>query len=682
MTATPTASTVATAAGGGGGGGGGRASGRSLSMPLAAAFLVAEMSGSGVLALPKALANTAQNTTLSVQNTALSVQNTTLSVQNTTLSVQNTTLSVQNTTLSVQNTTLSVQNTTLSVQNTTLSVQNTTLSVQNTTLRVQNTTRSVQNTTLCVQNTTLRVQNTTLCVQNTTLSVQNTTLCVQITTLSVQNTALSVQNTTKCSEHHTKCSEHHTKSSEHHTKSSEHHNKCSEHHTMCSKHHTKSSEHHTMCSKHHTKSSEHHTKCSEHHTKCSEHHTKCSEHHDKATAGDPCSLVDEVVGVKSTAESSCPARWAGVPLMVVLCAAVGFAGTRLALCWVLLEEQWPEYRTPCRRPYPAIAYRALGKAGHYVSLVAQKVTLMGVSTVFLLLAAQLLTTLTADVFSLCAFTVILGCLLTPATWYGTPKDFWPASVAGVVVTVMLCVVVVVTVALEASSLPDPHHTSPSFSSFFVGFGTILFSFGGASTFPTIQNDMADRSQFAHSVVIAFVVLLALYLPVTGVGYALLGDDVSDNILLSVSGAAVTFTKLLILTHLLFAFVIIFNPVAQGLEEVLRVPHEFGWRRCVVRTGLVLLEVLAGLTVPDFRVILNLVGGSTITLMSFVLPPLCYLRLSAVKDDLGQPHRAVGVVESVVLWGVVSVGVVGGLVTTYTAGASIVTPGVLQRSCFL
>lgn len=102
------------------------------------------------------------------------------------------------------------------------------------------------------------------------------------------------------------------------------------------------------------------------------------------------------------------------------------------------------------------------------------------------------------------------------------------SVAGVVVTVLQCVVVVVMTALEGTPTPDPFistnatftnttntftnatttlyasYTSPSVSSFFLGFGTILFSFGGASTFPTIQNDMKDRTRFPVSVNIAFI----------------------------------------------------------------------------------------------------------------------------------------------------------------------------------
>ena len=98
--------------------------------------------------------------------------------------------------------------------------------------------------------------------------------------------------------------------------------------------------------------------------------------------------------------------------------------------------------------------------------------------------------------------------------------------AGVIVTVLQCVVVVVVTLVEGTTTSDPRTTpnitttitttitntitsslpiyaSPSLSSFFLGFGTILFSFGGASTFPTIQNDMADRTRFPLSVTIAF-----------------------------------------------------------------------------------------------------------------------------------------------------------------------------------
>ncbi|KAK8382129.1 hypothetical protein O3P69_015235 [Scylla paramamosain] len=109
------------------------------------------------------------------------------------------------------------------------------------------------------------------------------------------------------------------------------------------------------------------------------------------------------------------------------------------------------------------------------------------------------------------------------------------------------------------------------------------------------------------------------------------------------------------------------------------PPEFGWRRSAARTCLVAVEVLISLVLPDFKAILNLVGGSTIAIMSFVMPPLCYLRLSAAKNPVGLPFRNVGVWERVVLWGVVVMGVAQSLVTSYTATSSFMSWAVLQRS---
>ncbi|XP_063591326.1 uncharacterized protein LOC134768430 [Penaeus indicus] len=398
-------------------------------------------------------------------------------------------------------------------------------------------------------------------------------------------------------------------------------------------------------------------------------------------------------GVLALPKAVANTGWSGLPLMVLLCACVGFAGTRLAICWVLLEDRWPEYRQPCRRPYPAIAYRAFGTIGRYVlCTAAQQATLVGVSTVFLLLASQLLSALVQPLVSsatLCYCLFVVGGVLVPATWLGTPKDFWPASVAAVIVTVLECAVVVAEVARSPLPLADPPvYGSPTFTSFFLGFGTIVFSLGGAATFPTVQNDMQERSKFVYSVAIAFAapppptpVLLVLYLPVSGVGFGVLGQAVSDNILLSVSGTAVTVTRALIFTHLLFVFVIIFNPVAQGLEEALSVPREFGWQRCCVRTLLLAVIVLMGVLVPDFGKILNLIGGSSVTIESFVLPPLCYLKLCAAKDDHGKPFRSVGFVERSILVAVIAIGVCAGVITTYTAVAEIATPGALGKTCF-
>lgn len=57
---------------------------------------------------------------------------------------------------------------------------------------------------------------------------------------------------------------------------------------------------------------------------------------------------------------------------------------------------------------------------------------------------------------------------------------------------------------------------------------------------------------------------------------------------------------------------------------------FGWKRCLLRTSIVLVEVIIGLSLPDFGLILNLIGGSSLTLCSFLFPAFFYMKL--VKDS--------------------------------------------------
>ena len=108
---------------------------------------------------------------------------------------------------------------------------------------------------------------------------------------------------------------------------------------------------------------------------------------------------------------------------------------------------------------------------------------------------------------------------------------------------------------------------------FKAFGTITYSFGGTATFPTIQTDMKQPGIFHHAVMLANVFVLALYLPVSTLGYFAYGDAVKTNILSNLSSTSVVTkcVQALFSSHLLFSYIIVINPVSQQLEEWLKVP---------------------------------------------------------------------------------------------------------------
>ena len=114
----------------------------------------------------------------------------------------------------------------------------------------------------------------------------------------------------------------------------------------------------------------------------------------------------------------------------------------------------------------------------------------------------------------------------------------------------------------------------------------MFAFAGASTFPTIQADMADRSKFNISAIIAMAILFLIYFPMAVGCYYSLGievrpfiylintylSQVEDNIVLAMlPGWMKMLVEIMLLLHLITAFPIITNPPAQFFEEMLNVP---------------------------------------------------------------------------------------------------------------
>ncbi|KAK3879829.1 hypothetical protein Pcinc_015636 [Petrolisthes cinctipes] len=383
--------------------------------------------------------------------------------------------------------------------------------------------------------------------------------------------------------------------------------------------------------------------------------------------------------------------WIGVSIMVMFCLMVSYSGTRLATCWVILEERWPHrYSHRSTQPYVEIADTAFGKHGRCLGIFVVIVGSFGPNTVYLVLTASLLNSLVGEL-STCEWVLVTAAVLLPFTWLGTPKDFWQVSVASGIVTTGVCLTILcellkgsTTNTLRHKHPPHHGHLTATPYTFVLGFATLLFSYGGARGFPTIQNDMEDRTQFWKSVVLGNVVILALYLPIAVTGYAILGHHVPSDILFSLDPHSPTTKAVIVLQilNLLGTYITGFNPTAQGCEDLLMVQKSFGWGRVGVRSGLVALQALVGLAVPLFDRIMTLFGASVVPLATLILPPLVYMKLINMNHEPHWPQRQLPLWEKVVLWELVSVGVLGGVVGTVSAVLDLLKLDTEKKSCFL
>lgn len=83
--------------------------------------------------------------------------------------------------------------------------------------------------------------------------------------------------------------------------------------------------------------------------------------------------------------------------------------------------------------------------------------------------------------------------------------FRPIAVGATVATAIACgFLIAAIVSYSSTNLPSKvTHTPIDVKSFALAFGTILFSFGGASAFPTIQHDMGVTTDFPRAVFLGF-----------------------------------------------------------------------------------------------------------------------------------------------------------------------------------
>jgi len=378
--------------------------------------------------------------------------------------------------------------------------------------------------------------------------------------------------------------------------------------------------------------------------------------------------------------------WFGLVLILLFTINAGFSGTRLGLCWLMLEERYEEFRGEVRDPYPSIAEKAVGKWGRIASMIAISLTLYGGGCVFIVLIAQLLGSLVAATgfkLSLCLWMVIVAASLTPLTWMGTPKDFWPIAVGALITTCIACLLIIINCIMKGTELEERVFPNPTFDGLFKAFGSIMFAFAGASTFPTIQADMKDRSKFNYSAVTAMGILFAIYLPMAAGCYFSLGDSVKDNIVLAMSGGWERITvEIMLLLHLVTAYPIITNPPAQFFEQMLNIPSDFNWKRCVFRSLSVACLLFIAETVPSFGSILDLVGASTVTLLTFVFPPFFYMKLA--DASIGKKEwveRKIPIWERIYCWILIVIGLAGGVCATIIAFNNIFNSS-LAEPCYL
>jgi len=140
-------------------------------------------------------------------------------------------------------------------------------------------------------------------------------------------------------------------------------------------------------------------------------------------------------------------------------------------------------------------------------------------------------------------------------------------------------------------------------------------------------------------------------------------------------------NMLITIHCILTLTIVINPINQEAAELFDVPQEFCMKRVIVRVGMMVAVVFAAESVPTFGPLLDLVGGSTLTLTSIIFPCVFYLYLAAgdkkssqkgkegsnyEQPTLGEIWNLTSGVTLAICIFIIVVGAIGGAAATFSA----------------
>ncbi|KAJ1826452.1 hypothetical protein LPJ56_002167 [Coemansia sp. RSA 2599] len=240
-----------------------------------------------------------------------------------------------------------------------------------------------------------------------------------------------------------------------------------------------------------------------------------------------------------------------------------------------------------------------------------------------------------------SMTIIAIVMWIPFTLLKTLKEITVSSVFGVL-TAMFTVIVLAVTSLQhryTDTYHLPEYDSAPTHKFIIGAGipsalaSISFMYAGAVAFPHIEGNMRKPGQFGWMLFLSNVLVCGAYLLSSVTGYVAFGDQTVSPILNNLPNLAiVNAATILIIVHVVFAAPVMLVSANLELELALGVmpqvmgrKKEFFWRS-VMRTFTMGVLLAVSIAIPYFGQVIDLVSAISTTVVFFMVPVLCYVKL--------------------------------------------------------
>jgi amino acid permease len=332
--------------------------------------------------------------------------------------------------------------------------------------------------------------------------------------------------------------------------------------------------------------------------------------------------------------------WLGILILLLAYAMSVYSGIVLIKCL---------YYKPGHRlhDFKEIGVTAFGWAGYAVSSVLHMLNLFGCPALYLVLASNNMVALLKDypttaAISYKVWTIIWGVFLVlPSLIMRTLKEVTVVAAVGALCTMIAVFVVVIEAPMTRTSHPEVviQHDTVIWTGFPVALSTIAFSFGGNNTYPHVEHALKKRHQWNYAVAAGLSTCTALYFMTAIPGYWSFGRDTQSPIYNSLpTGSIGQVLSMIVMTiHVILAIPIYTTSFSLEFEKFVNASDERmgkvgAWfARAAIRSATMVILVILAAFIPFFDDFMGLIGALANCGLVFLLPILCYLKLTGVRN---------------------------------------------------
>ncbi|EPS70921.1 hypothetical protein M569_03830, partial [Genlisea aurea] len=178
-------------------------------------------------------------------------------------------------------------------------------------------------------------------------------------------------------------------------------------------------------------------------------------------------------------------------------------------------------------------------------------------------------------------------------------------------------------------------TTDKVFNFFGALGNVAFAYAGHNVVLEIQATIPSTPEkpskvpMWRGVIVAYAVVALCYFPVAFVGYAMFGNSVQDNVLVSLEKPVwlIAMANLFVVVHVIGSYQIYAMPVFDMMETVMVKKLRFKptwYLRFITRNIYVAFTMFIGMTFPFFGGLLGFFGGFAFAPTTYFLPCIMWL----------------------------------------------------------